>query len=78
MIKKIFNFIKKIIMMPFELLKKLFKRTKKTRIEELKEYLIIAKKNNLKIDVQVNYNNDLIINMSNFAIESKRVRKKEK
>lgn len=80
--------IKKILLMPFNLIKKLFKkivnfifkifnRPKRSRIEELKAYLELAKMQRLKVDAQVNYNNELIINMSNFEKESKRVRKKE-
>lgn len=78
-IKSVFEKIKNIILFPFRCVSSLFKKKKKiNRIDALKAYIDIARTNELKIDIQVNYDNELIVNMSNFEKEAKRVRRKEK
>lgn len=92
MLKKLIELIKKILMFPIKLLKKIneafknlilkiFKKKKKrnkSTLEELEEYINLAKKNKLLIDCQVNFENVLIVNLTNAESLARRVRVKQK
>lgn len=52
-------------------------RGRASKIEEIEKYILLAKNYDLKIDTQVNYNNEVVVNLSNFEKEARRIRKKE-
>lgn len=66
------NYLKKLAT-----IKKKGVRGRTSKIEEIEKYILLAKNYDLKIDTQVNYNNEVVVNLSNFEKEAKRIRKKE-
>ena len=82
MIKKLCKFIANIITLPFRAIKKIFtkKEHKKVnkKIELIKQYLDIAKNENLKINIQSKYDDELVITLANdVKLKQARTPKKE-
>lgn len=82
MLKSFFKKIVEIITYPFKKISKIVKNKKiSKRIELIKEYIEIAKSNNLEIAINSNYYNELIIDIVSPNLKksrSKKVSEKEK
>lgn len=82
MLKSFFKKIVEIIIYPFKKIAKIAKNKRiSKRIELIKEYIEIAKLNNLEIAINSNYYNELIIDIVSPNLKksrSKKVSEKEK